>query len=178
MIIINVNESFTHKIAKELVFDWLITGKTKIPMIKEPIENAEFGCCEAIMFKESDIDHVPYHYFGYCDTYCGGDFSKVEDVIQKNNILIFEENRNNNVRFFKESPCLKCPFSKLEYKYIYDIAFGRKGMFTLAVEIKHTHPVDNKKIENTPFPIYEVDASWVMKQTDVPVVLKGKWISY
>lgn len=49
-------------------------------------------------------------------------------------------------------------------------------MFTLAVEIKHKHPVNEEKVINTPFPIFEVDANWVMRQIEIPKYLKGEWL--
>lgn len=114
MIIINICESFNHKTAKELVFDWLINGKTKIPDNTEPIEWAEFGCCEAITFKWDDKDgKLPYHYGGYCDIFCNkrkvaykNFYNAIEKSIKENNLLLYKEKYR---AFYKESPCKTCP---------------------------------------------------------------------
>lgn len=128
------------------------------------------------MFKDTDDYMIPYHYSGFCWFECGVNDDKYINIEKRIDANLYKGQWSDRVQFFKESPCINCLYKRHEYKYIYDMAFGREGVWTLAVEIKHTHPVNKEKIINTPFPIFEIDAEWVLRQTKIPEFLKGEWL--
>lgn len=182
-------ESYKHKLAKELVYEW--------SLLSNYASNQEFGCCEAIYYGNSYGEgYAPYHYWGSCDCienireyknllkedptyekYCQT-FAQTMSEVNKDNLL-FEEQRNNHAEFYKKHPCWVCPYrkyNKRKIELIYDIAFAREGMYTFAIEIKHKHAVEQHKITKSPIPIFEVDAEWVLSQIKPPKIIKGIWI--
>lgn len=189
-LIITSVESYKHKIAKELVFNWLINKQSNILNLPEPIYYQEFGCCEAILYDKDGI--TPFHNWMSCECckkyektmvkkrdktieYAG--WFKILKLIKKHNLLIREIPYVGVWGgYYKQHPCWICPFRCRKFYLIYDIAFAREGGYSFAIEIKHQHYVSKDKINKSPIPIFEIDAEWVLSQIEPPKNLKGKWL--
>ena len=158
-------ESFTHKLAKELLHSWLTE---KWEHVDGPIHNSinfiDNNTGENCQFGENQTDFV---FMEYPIT---TDFPYLIDETMG----CCDENGCQYRSKEKYCPCLKCPnfnFSKLEY--VSDIALEHKGVVSTIIEIKHKHKTPPNKVErltknNGCTDIYEIDARHILGQIKKP----------
>lgn len=185
---LNVHESYKHKLAKELVFEWLTSTDTVLidQFKKTHVTIGEFIAIESPVTTSYDTC-VPYHDAGSCEGCFPQElmdenynfpkelYSKLkakERITGK-----MDEDDIINGGFFKLHRRIDCPFNKFKYKFIFDIGMGSEATYHTAVEITNTSKVTDKKllycIRNR-IDLFEVQANAVLRKTKRPKYLKCK----
>lgn len=178
---LKVNESYKHKLAKELLFNWIVVNNTDLidQFNNSHYIDDDFVAVESPVFKELGEGWVPYHQIGSCDD-CLSDITEHQweghiSAIENKNIRPLDTRTLSGCYF--NHPCNECDFNKLyTYQFIFDIGIGHEGNYINAIEVLNTSKVSDKKliycIRNN-INLFEVKADWVLKQTKIPKNIKA-----
>lgn len=159
-------ESFTHKLAKELLHSWivedqeLIDEKT-ISFIDQEGYNLKIGREPHFIFLEYPITPCYPLLIDECD--CK---AKNNDITLHNC-----DYRQDYFQKIKYCPCLKCPKLEEPFKFIVDIAIARKGIISNIIEVTHKNFMSETKkkiLGEGCWYVFEINAKHILGQIKKP----------
>jgi len=181
------NESYKHKLAKELLISWFeserefVCYKFKINDMNDTIvfrKNHFFVEYPVVICEKFDslgnIWNEMYDY--YCkDEFCDHKNDNCYEIKNKNDFVY------DTAKLYTPSPSHEwCIRNNFYPKIIFDIAISHKGCIAYGIEIVNTNGISEKKKNNIQDAIQispckavlEISADWILKQTEKPKVLQ------
>jgi hypothetical protein len=151
------NESYKHKMAKEVLKEWFYGGK-RIGDVGCRSPNRECGVWfEYPIVKTDEYNSIDYNW----------------DEILDNPKITEETGFDEYVPTYDE-----CISLGIYPKRVIDVVLTHKGTPTWFIEICHKNPTSQEKINELEMlgvrNLIEIDADWIMNQTKKPTKLKYK----
>jgi hypothetical protein len=159
------HESYLHKGAKELLYEWLTENWTEVdgPM-KCDITFIDQHTGQEVYVNDGQTDFV-------CMEYPITDFFPllIDENLGCSGLNYTCEYRS----LTKYCPCLKCKhFKKESLRYIADIAIEHKGAIATLIEVVHKNHISNEKLvflqNNRCYNIVEIEARHILGQIRKP----------
>jgi hypothetical protein len=149
-------ESYCHLYAKELLARWL-RDKAVPVQVTEPGDYSMIALDPIRAFVPRDDKYL-------------GVYTEYPICLTKNNVTTLEEPWPGDIPTYEECLARHTPPA-----YILDIAVRHFDKIKYGIEIVHTHPVPDAKVNmirlathSFPFELYEVSASWVLNHCQPP----------
>ena len=160
------NESYKHKMAKEVLKQWFQGGqsvgniggyrpnrKCGVWFEYPIVNNDDYNSIQHNWDEILDNPKIPSHIEPYSDEY---------NILQHEYVPTYDE----------------CISLGIYPKRIIDVVLTHKGNPSLFIEISHTNPTSQAKIDELELlgvrNLIEIDAEWIMKQTTKPNKLQYK----
>jgi len=159
----SVNESYKHKMAKEVLKEWFYGGDNQL--LDYICPNRKCGVWfEYPIVKNKDYNSINYNW---------------DEILENPNIT---ENMSDVEKQNLQSEYVptydECTSLNIYPKRVIDVVLTHKGVPEWFIEICHKNPTSQEKIDELEMlglsNLIEVDAEWIMKQTKKPSKLKYK----
>lgn len=163
------NESYKHKCAKEIFKQWCQSSEWNCRVLTNYSQINKYNrYTNEIRWTPNRIEYAWLEYP-----------IVVNDTTNSNEELwdeIWENSNSNFVPTYEE-----CIERNLYPIAVIDIVLPYKGCIGYCIEICHTNPVSDEKIEKLKKAgircLIEIDADWILSQTGIPSVVKVKrWL--
>lgn len=171
-------ESYKHRLAKDLLFEWLVTIEDEKRKGDTQFDDCEltpfswrpnYGIFKELKFHETDD---PYYF----------EESKCLKVYKdENNSLVRDRTEKNPLDWFDKDA------NRGKILFVPDITIFRKGIAHILIEIVHKNNVSREKLNRIKnfygildgcVQVYEVDAEEILKQINVPKKLNCRKLSF
>jgi hypothetical protein len=160
----SVNESYMHKMSKEVLKEWFYGGD--MSLLEDYIcPNRECGVWfEYPIVKNENYNSIDYNW---------------DEILDNPNIT---ENMSKEEKHNLQSEYVptydECISLDIYPKRVIDVVLTHKGRPSWFIEICHKNPTSEEKINELEMlgvtNLIEIDAEWIMKQTKKPSKLKYK----
>jgi len=162
------NESYKHKMSKEVLKEWFCGGQL-IGEVGCPSPNRKCGVWfEYPIVKTDKYNSIDYN---WDEILTNPKTPKGIDRFSSNNL--WDEYQRDFVPTYDE-----CISLGIYPKRVIDVVLTHKGTPTWFIEICHKNPTSQEKINELEMlgvtNLIEIDAEWIMKQTKKPKKLKYK----
>jgi hypothetical protein len=164
------NESYKHKMAKEVLKEWFYgghwkSGKSYRTNLGYICPNRKCGVWfEYPIVNNKDYDSVHYNW---------------DEILKNPKITEDMSDEEKEILQDEYVPTYnECIAVGIFPKRVIDVVLTHKGVPLWFIEICHTNPTSQTKINELKMlgvtNLIEIDAEWIMKQTEKPVELKYK----